>query len=582
MGSVGNHRTALALGLTVLAVVFPCAAWYLVGSREVARQVTEVTARTDQDARATAERLAIQITQRLNALRDAEAQRPYYHYQPYFHDPEGAAEGAAVVPSPLSTAPRDPLIQNYFQVDAHSGDVTFPTAEAELKQIAQPQLRHQHADDQRFLRRQLEAGLNSITLRVRGESQPAPQAKASLGQRVEVLPKDAYAQNLEATDIYRNIKNAAAQNAQPRAPVFTNSIGDVQVFVGPLKWRTVYVADEPSLVALREVTLPGRAVLQGFLLAAAGLSNLCQITDLPARFQLGPPTGNDDVALNLDAAVWHISVNAAEMRSTARRQAREVYRSFWTMFLGGVGVAALAGLGVVWIVWQTERLARQRSQFAASAAHELRTPLAGLRLYSDMLADGLGDPGKTHAYAQRVADESERLGRIVTNVLGFTRLERGTLKVQAGTGDLIGFVRECVTRQQPALEAAGVRLDVVMASDLPAVKFDPDAIAQILQNLLDNAEKHTRHASNRTITVALATGTDGTVELSVLDHGPGVPEQIRRHLFEAFQRGNQPDAPAGIGLGLVLVKALAEAQGATVAYTDNAGGGARFTVTLPT
>ena len=102
MGPVSNNRTALALGLTVLAVVFPCAAWYLVGSREVAHQVAEVTGHAEEDARVTAERLARQLTQRLNALRDAEAQRPYYHYQPYFHDPEGAAEIIAIHLSALN------------------------------------------------------------------------------------------------------------------------------------------------------------------------------------------------------------------------------------------------------------------------------------------------------------------------------------------------------------------------------------------------------------------------------------------------------------------------------------------------
>jgi len=581
MGPVTNNRTVLALLLTGLAVVFPCAAWYLVGAREVARQVADVTAHTDLDAHATAERLAIQIAQRLNGLRDAEAQRPYYHYQPYFHDPEGAAEGQAVVPSPLSTAPRDPLIQNYFQVDANSGDVTFPTAAAELKQIAQPQLRHQHADDQRFLQRQLEAGLNSITLRVRGESQSASQPQASFGQRVDVLPKDAYAQNLEAADIYRNIKNAPAQAAAPHQFVLTNTTGDVQVFVGPLKWRTVYVANEPALVALREVTLPGRAVLQGFLLAAGGLSNLCQTAGLPAQLHLGPSAGNDAAPLTLDAAVWHVSVNATDLRAAARRQAREVRRSFWTMFLGGGGAAALAGLGVVWIVWQTERLAKQRSQFAASAAHELRTPLAGLRLYSDMLAEGLGDPGQTQNYARRIANESERLGRVVGNVLGFTRLERGTLTIQPVAGDLAGVVRECVARQQPALAVAGAQLEVTITDNLPVVRFDRDAVAQIIQNLLDNAEKHTRHAGSRIIYLSLAAGPIGS-DLIVADHGHGLPAEVRRHLFEAFRRGNASDAPTGLGLGLVLVKALAEAQGAQVRYADNTGGGAQFTVTFLT
>jgi signal transduction histidine kinase len=123
-------------------------------------------------------------------------------------------------------------------------------------------------------------------------------------------------------------------------------------------------------------------------------------------------------------------------------------------------------------------------------------------------------------------------------------------------------------------------VELSIPHELPPVRFDSDAVSQIVENLLDNAEKHTRSADNRAIQVSL-TPANGVVALSVSDHGPGLPDNVRRHLFQAFERGNNADAPAGLGLGLVLVQALARAQGGDVTYTDSPGGGARFTVTFP-
>jgi signal transduction histidine kinase len=240
----------------------------------------------------------------------------------------------------------------------------------------------------------------------------------------------------------------------------------------------------------------------------------------------------------------------------------------------------VAGLCVVALVWNTERFARQRSQFAATAAHELRTPLAGLRMYSEMLADGLGDPTRTRDYANRVAEEAARLGRVISNVLGFSRLERGILQIHPGPGDLAAAVRDCVERQRPALEAAGARVELSIPDQFPLVRFDRDAVAEIIQNLADNAEKYSRSATDRKIEVALASA-DHLVTLSVRDHGPGIPTDVQKKLFHAFARGNRDDAPAGLGLGLVLVKALAEAHGGRVNCTDAPGGGALFKVILP-
>jgi signal transduction histidine kinase len=106
--------------------------------------------------------------------------------------------------------------------------------------------------------------------------------------------------------------------------------------------------------------------------------------------------------------------------------------------------------------------------------------------------------------------------------------------------------------------------------------FDRDAVSQVVQNLLDNAEKYTRDITSRVVRVAM---NDRTI--CVADNGPGLPPEIRGRLFEPFVRGNHSDAPAGLGLGLALVKALAHAQHAEVRYADVPGGGAEFSVRFP-
>jgi signal transduction histidine kinase len=574
-----NKRAVLAMALTGLAVVVPCLAWYLVGSRELERQMAEVADASQEEAQETVRRVASQLTHRLRALLQAEAERPFYQYQPYYHDPNGASEGASVVPSPLASGPVDPLVESYFQADSATGRLSSPATEFQQSQTT----KLVRAADPMVRESQLASGLAPILASARGECQAQPvvsqkQAQA-VGQRVEVLDNAAYQQNVGATELYANIKTRTPNQPQITLPA-ANASGRVEIFVGPMKWRTVNIAGDASLVALREVCTPRGSVVQGFLISPKGIANFLKTARLPAKFLPGHPQHEYQSAVNISDDSWRVAIDVTAAAIFAHQQAADLRRTFFTVFIGGVATAVLSGLGVVWIVWQTERLARQRSQFAASAAHELRTPLAGLRIYSEMLADGLGDPGKTKDYAHRIATEAARLGRVVANVLSFTQLERGLLKSQPSTGDLAGVVRESVTRQQPAIEAAGAQLETQIADHLPAVRFDHDSVAQIIQNLLDNAEKHTRQAADRTLCVLLSRD-NGAVKLTVRDHGPGVPDELRRRLFVAFVRGSADDAPAGLGLGLMLVKALAEEQGARVSYAEAEGGGAEFTVSFP-
>jgi signal transduction histidine kinase len=240
-------------------------------------------------------------------------------------------------------------------------------------------------------------------------------------------------------------------------------------------------------------------------------------------------------------------------------------------------IAAIAAMLVVMMVARAEQLARERSQFAAAAAHELRTPLAGLQLYGDMLADGLGDPGKLRDYARRMSEEASRLGRVVSNVLGFSQLERGNLAVDAKPGPLGEVLKELAERAEPALDRAGAMLALDVSPDLQA-RYDRDALFRIVGNLLDNAEKYGRAAEDRTIELAARETTDA-VEVTVTDHGPGISTEARAKLFRAFSRGVDADGPAGLGLGLALSKSLAEAMGGQLEYRP-ASSGATFVLRL--
>jgi signal transduction histidine kinase len=614
-----RSRTALALGLTIAALVVPCGAWYIVGSREVQRDAAQIEAGPRRLATDTASQLAGRLQERLDALLAAESSRPFYHYQSLYHDPKGASEGASVVPSPLAQGPTDPLVRTYFQIDP-AGRVTLPTlpeADVEGEDVSRTaaqravqkdlQMAAQASVCVMFLQKGQPPEMKLLAASTGSSSPPkllsspsVPQPSSSK-ERTEVMESDAYQQNAQATQIYSDLKygnNPARRAVTPK----DEKQKKVAIAVGGFQWCSMQMSNGQNLVALRDVTTPEGVLVQGFVISNEAVAESLKNAALPARFLPTASSGTYAVATRLEGTGWYLVVSAAKEFSAAHLRVHRSETNFLEVFLAGVGAAGVAGLCVVVLVWHTERLARQRSQFAASAAHELRTPLAGLRMYSEMLAEGLGDPARSKDYAHRVAEEAARLGRVVSNVLGFTRLERGALQVRREPGDLAAVVRECVDRQRPALEAAGARVEFSIIDEPPEVKFDHDAVAEILQNLLDNAEKYTRSAKDRNIKVSLSSMHVGETEFAfakkffralsskgaiaakdyaiifVSDHGPGVSADAQRTLFRPFARGNHDDSPAGLGLGLVLVKALADAHGGGVGYYSAPDGGAVFMV----
>jgi signal transduction histidine kinase len=248
-----------------------------------------------------------------------------------------------------------------------------------------------------------------------------------------------------------------------------------------------------------------------------------------------------------------------------------------------VMIAAIA-MGSVLIVSDLRRqltLARQKTDFVSNVSHELKTPLTSIRMFSELLTEGkVADEGQRKHFLQIISSETARLSRLINNVLDFARMERGEKKYQFGACDLNRIVRNTVESYRPQLEANGFSVTVQLPPGEVEVNGDCDALAQVLVNLLSNAEKYS--GQGKEIAVELQNGA-GAVELCVLDRGPGVPRGAEEKIFEQFYRA-QDSLSSGIqgsGLGLTLARQIARAHGGDIHYEARHGGGSCFVLRMP-
>jgi signal transduction histidine kinase len=245
---------------------------------------------------------------------------------------------------------------------------------------------------------------------------------------------------------------------------------------------------------------------------------------------------------------------------------------------GGVGLFAVHRM-----VTAAIGFAERRSNFVAAVSHELKTPLTAIRMYGEMLRDDLvPSDDKRREYYRTITAESERLSRLIDNVLEFSRLEKGTRTMQLTVGALGPVVEEVAELLRAHAERDGFTLRTEVESDLPPVRFERDALLQVLVNLVDNALKYATRATLREIAIECRRHGDGVV-LSVRDHGPGVASRHLARIFEPFHRGGDElvRETQGTGLGLALVKSLVERMGGAVGGRNAPDGGFEVKIALP-
>ncbi len=229
--------------------------------------------------------------------------------------------------------------------------------------------------------------------------------------------------------------------------------------------------------------------------------------------------------------------------------------------------------------------ARDKSDFAAHVSHELRSPITQIRLKAEALQLGLAtdDVARTRHY-DVIVRESERLSRLVDNILDFAAIEKGKKKYTFRIGDVGLTVARCVEQAGVAMETKGMKIDFELPDDLPVIWHDADAVSQVMINLLSNAAKYGQQAAWIGVKVYVREGATGPeICVDVSDRGIGIAGTEQKAVFDQYYRSTDPLARSkkGTGIGLTIVRYIMEAHGGRVGIESAPGVGSTFTLHFP-
>jgi signal transduction histidine kinase len=321
------------------------------------------------------------------------------------------------------------------------------------------------------------------------------------------------------------------------------------------------------------------ATLQKRVLGGRGLDEVAQLRMAPEQ-----PTTRDDVSDHyrfdyrfsepfraVRAELW-----LAPLDDTGERRLLIALASSLALAIV-LGLFALYRMSAVQM-----QFAARRENFVSAVSHELKTPLTAIRMYGEILREGLVESDeKRSEYYGLISSESERLSRLVQNVLDLSRIERGERLPDLVVGDVESVVRAAVQVLAAEAQQRGFTIDLSVQGALPRARFNADALKQLVFNLLDNAFKYAREGESLRVCVGLEPG-ERVVRLTVRDFGPGVPEADLRRIFEPFYRAQSEltRSHQGVGLGLSLVQRLVAAMGGSV-RAEAARPGLRVIIELP-
>jgi signal transduction histidine kinase len=359
----------------------------------------------------------------------------------------------------------------------------------------------------------------------------------------------------------------------------------------PLRGRVV---DDRHVVLYRNALRDGRMVRQGVAL------DLSRLQEWLRAQALGEPNLAANARVEFATAAAPVRLGEGGGEFLYRHRFAEPFADLSAVLslrpLPGLGsttyvyalsvsllITAVLGLAALYrMVAVVVANADRRSNFVAAVTHELKTPLTAIRMYGEMLRDGMvPSDGKRQEYYRHITAESERLSRLINNVLEFSRLEKGNRAVSWTRGEPGEVLHEIAALLRPHAAEQGFELELEIEPGLPPLRFDRDALVQVLFNLIDNAVKYARDAGDRRIVLS-ARRAGRSVLFVVGDRGPGVPAGQLEAIFAAFYRGENEltRRNKGTGLGLALVRGLVERMGGRVRARNRPGGGFEVEVEL--
>jgi signal transduction histidine kinase len=428
----------------------------------------------------------------------------------------------------------------------------------------------------------------------RGVQTPRPPAGGQAELENSSQSRQSQSALDQANDYDVEALSEPAEEVQPQAKTAEGEFDMVQVRIEPLvPFKVPCKKGEKSVFGtqifmLRHVQIEDKHFVQGFQLNE---DELIKEVEESAQRLMRPGmnyelarkvNGTSAFTAILDFGFGDLILNLIEIDPS--RIARKI-KGMQTWYFSIITVVLLAVTLALTSLWHNARaqlrLARKKDDFISAVSHELRTPLTSIRMYSEMLEKNwVKSKDKVAEYYKNMRQESERLSRLIENVLDFSRIQRGKKSYDFSLGDVNKYVRDVVEMMRPYASQNGFAIETQLGEIQPTA-FDGDAVTQIVVNLLDNAVKYARDAEDKTVIVRTR-GDREFITIEVEDHGPGVPHRQRKKIFEEFYRigAEATRETTGTGLGLALVKRFAQAHNGFVEIINARPKGAIFRVAL--
>ena len=360
--------------------------------------------------------------------------------------------------------------------------------------------------------------------------------------------------------------------------------------------RVVDTVDAPSdkngssaLAQVWQVWTPNRRVLLLFnrdtLLARLQKELSSAHRQQDVRLTVLPPDYETDERLQYTVAAgselpdWQLVLEPIENAVEAAANERAAYY-LWTGMIFIAAISVIATL-LAWLLGRQIRVTRLKNDLVATVSHELKTPLASMRLLVDTLLNGhRPDEARTREYLELIAGENNRLSRLIDNFLAFSRLERKKYALDMATVSPAEVVHDAIDAAGERMSSPGCRLNLEIEPNLPELDADHDALVTALLNLMDNAYKYT--GDDKQIRVS-AYGAAGAVCFAVADNGVGVSSRAAKRVFQKFYQVDRSltRTAGGCGLGLSIVQFIATAHGGSISVQSQPGQGSTFTLRVP-
>ncbi len=630
MGRVGRSRLRMGRWLPLFAFLLlaPAAGFCYLGWRSVLQE-DAIRHKTMQDeSSVTCLRRIRALVNELERIRNEQSDRHYYEWQDEYLSQDVVSDTLAFQITQLAAPPKSPIMAGWFQWELFPegrvyGDLEcFPREGTVLTSACRTPNVHDAICE--LLRGQLLAAPTNVELvggnaLVRDYDQRivlANEERGKIQEEVELVrrsgrvSRDINQQNLQnagnndygTTPYLRDFRERIDQSkiGVRYTPMRYSVMKPEAAPLDLLVWRLVWIPAERGDVRMVQ---HDRFMIQGYAVSlgeavppaweadgnvevsmrgwkrpalATGTIQRSVVEELP----IGSVATQDPSTVNGHPVLSLLARPNPSYLTRAWQKSRNRFLLLVGGLLGVVGV----GFFLLTRGLRRERdMVQRKEDFVAAVTHELKTPLTGIRMYADMLKEGwVASPEMATDYADRILEESKRLGLLVDQVLDLAALERGVATLRAQPGDLGPVVLAAAEMMEAKATEAGANLNTTIATPLPPVLMDPQLIRPLVLNLIDNAIKYGKGKIEHRIDVSLQRERD-VVVLRVSDRGEGMTAATQKTLFIPFHRAGSEltrGAP-GVGIGLALTKRYVDAHHAKIRVRSTRGEGTTIIVSFP-